>query len=87
MDVGIPGTVHGNLGRGEDHLLASVPGRGLVCVHVCAEGGLGGVVCGGVLLWRKASAAPGLFSEKVMGQASSRALPIVASLRQLVPET
>lgn len=44
---------------------------------------MGGVVCEGVLLWRKASAGP----EKVMGQVDSRALSIVASLRHLVPET
>lgn len=42
---------------------------------------------GGVLLWRKESAPPGLFSEKVTGTVNFRALPIVISLRNLVPET
>lgn len=42
---------------------------------------------GGGLLWREASVHHGLFSEKVMDWVSSRALPFVASLRHLVPET
>lgn len=73
----------GSLGRGwQDSLPTSVPGQGLVCVW---RGVLGGVV--GVLLWRKASAHPILFSEKVVSPVNSKALPIVASLRHLIPET
>lgn len=73
--------VYGSMGRGwKDNPPASVLGRGLVCV--VSGGSLEGVVWG-VLLCRKASAGP----EKVMGQANSRALPVVASLRHLIPET
>lgn len=68
-------------------------GRKITFLHLCLGEvwlmcGVGVLeeLCGRVPFWRKASTNPGLFSEKVMGQVSSRE-GLVASLRRLVPET
>ena len=57
-----------------------------VCVCVFGAGDSWGNDVWRVLLWRQASVRPGLFSEKVMDQVTSRALPFVASWRHLFPE-